>query len=76
MQLISPSSVLRISGTDPNFSHWQVYFNETEITRDVCGIMLELNRGCLPLITLQCTAKIDLPEHFTAAVEVPGRLRA
>jgi hypothetical protein len=75
MTLMSPSSNLRIEATDPNFSHWQVYFNETNISRDVIGIMLELNRGCLPLVTMQCTTRIDLPTSFTATIEIPERLR-
>jgi hypothetical protein len=75
MTLSNPHSILRIEATDPNFSRWQVFFNDTDISRDIVGIMLELNRGCLPLVTLQCTAKIDLPEQFTATIEVPQRLR-
>lgn len=73
--LNNPDSVLHIEATNPNFSHWKVSFNNTDITRDVVGIMLELNRGCLPLVTLQCTARIELPEQFTAIVEAPQRLR-
>ena len=75
MPLAIPSSVLRIEATDPNFSRWQVFFNDRDISRDIIGIMLELNRGCLPLITLQCTARLDLPANFTATIEIPERLR-
>lgn len=75
MTLINPNSALRIEATDINFSRWRVFFNDTDISRDVIGIMLELNRGCLPLVTLQCSATIELPEQFTATVEAPQRLR-
>jgi len=75
MTLANPNSALRIEATEPNFSRWKIYFNDTDISRDVTGIMLELNRGCLPLVTLQCSATIDLPEFFTATIEAPQRLR-
>jgi hypothetical protein len=75
MALVNPKTILRIEATDVNFSHWKVFCNDTEITRDVMGIMLELNRGCLPLVTLQCTAILDLPEYFDAKIEAPKRLQ-
>ena len=74
MTLVNPKTVIKIEATDVNFSRWKVFINDTEITRDVMGIMLELNRGCLPLVTLQCTAILDLPESFEARIEAPKRL--
>ena len=71
---LRPEMRLKLTGSSPNFSQWQVYINDQEITKDVVGLMIELTRGCLPLVTLQCTARLQLPEHFNALVEAPERL--
>ena len=65
---------LRIVAEDANFSRWHVFLNELDISASITDIFIEMKRGCLPLITIQCTANLNLPERFTATIEAPKRL--